>query len=269
MTIKWLVLMAVMVIAPATSAAPAKQRHSQHFVTLETRKVFTPEKERRLKGYDIQETRLTPKYPSGYDCSPLTSLYGSWIDVDGTRRETQHSGVDGGHLNDAILAPAPGVVRRVWVADWGQGHEGALLILHTRKDLNLDSEAKFYYSAFYHLKYDDIKDLKEGQRITRGQQIARVSRPGGQAIYLPEVHLEVYEVGDDEALTWAVSDRGTEYFENTTYRLLDPLYLLSLEARPSKHLRVPIQAFDPEHNYSTFKGFTYFLPCHKKTAPGD
>jgi murein DD-endopeptidase MepM/ murein hydrolase activator NlpD len=261
----WLVLLTVLAMAPATSATPAEK---PQIPTVGANNVFTPEEEQRLKGYDIQETGLTPEYPSGYSCSPLTSLYASWIDVDGTRRDTQHSGVDGGHLNDAIVAPAPGIVRRVWVADWGQGHEGALLLVHTREDLNLNAGAMFYYSAFYHLKYDEIKNLKEGQRITRGQQIAHVFRPGGQEIYLPEVHLEVYEVEKDEALTWGWTERGTEYFDNDTNRLIDPLYLLSSEVRPTKH-RAPIQPFEPDQNYSAFKGFTYFLPCRRKAEPAD
>ena len=80
-----------------------------------------------LKGYDIKPTGLRPQYPAGF-CSPLTSLYASWIDVDGTRRTEAHSGVDGGRLDDPILAPGPGTIRAVWQADWGWGNEGALLI---------------------------------------------------------------------------------------------------------------------------------------------
>jgi hypothetical protein len=148
--------------------------------------------------------------------------------------------------------------------EWGQGHEGALLIEHTREDLNLSAGPKFYYSEFDHLKYDDISGMNEGQRIARGQRFANVFRPGGESRYLPEVHLEVYEVGDDKALTWSVSGRGTEYFKNPTARLIDPLYLLSLAVRPNSRLEVPIQPFEPQRDYSAFKGFTYFLPCRKR-----
>jgi hypothetical protein len=221
--------------------------------------------EEKLKGYDITSTGLQPRYPTDYVCSPLTSLYASWIDVDRTRRDEHHSGIDGGRLGDAVLAPAPGTVRRVWVADWGQGREGALLIVHTREDLNLSEGPKFYYAEFDHLKYDDISGLKEGQRIARGEQIATVYRPGGKRRYLPEVHLEVYEVGEDDALTWGVSKHGTEFFENPTSRLIDPLYLLSLETRPNRRLEVPIRPFEPQRDYSAFKGFTYFLPCRNRS----
>ena len=58
--------------------------------------------------------------------------------------------------------------------------------------------------------------------------------------------------------------RGTEYFENPTSRLIDPLYLLSLEVRPSQRLEALITPFEPLRNYSVFKGFTYFLPCRKR-----
>jgi hypothetical protein len=217
--------------------------------------------EDRLEGYDITETGLHPVYPPGRACSPLTSLYASWIDVDGSRRNEKHSGIDGGHLRDPVLAPAPGTVRRVWVADWGEGREGALLFVHTREDLNLHSGPAFYYSAFYHLKHSDLHGLREGQHIARGDLIATVFRPGGKAEYLPEVHLETYEVKDDSAIFWGMLERGTEYFDNPTNRLIDPLYLMSLEVRPTSKLEVLIQPFDQERDYRTFKGFTYHLPC--------
>jgi murein DD-endopeptidase MepM/ murein hydrolase activator NlpD len=220
--------------------------------------------EERFKGYDITATGLRPAFPKEYACSPLTSLYASWIDVDGTRRDERHSGIDGGRLGDAVLAPAPGTVRRVWIANWGQGREGALLMAHTREDLNLTSGPSLYYTEFDHLRYRDIRRLKEGDRIERGQQIGRVFRPGGKRRYLPEVHLEVYAVDDDEAIVWKVGQHGTEYFENPRARLIDPFYLLSLEVRPNERRSVAVQPFDSERDYSSFKGFTYHLPCHKR-----
>ena len=223
--------------------------------------------ERSLKGYDIASTGLQPSYPRNYMCPPLTSLYASWIDVDGTRRKERHSGVDGGRLGDPVLAPAPGKVRRVWVADWGEGHEGAVLLRHTREDLNLTDGPRFYYSEFDHVKYSDVSSLKEGQRIERGERIGQVFRPGGKSIYLPEVHFEVYEVDDDEALKWRVNERGTEFFTNPTSRLIDPLYLLSLEVRPNSQLEAPIQPFETDRSYRGFKGFTYFLQCRKRGLP--
>ena len=52
--------------------------------------------EDKLKGFDITYTGLKPTYPKEFICSPLTSLYASWIDVDQTRRDELHSGIDGG-----------------------------------------------------------------------------------------------------------------------------------------------------------------------------
>jgi hypothetical protein len=222
--------------------------------------------ETRLKGYGITPTGLKPRYPTGYRCSPLTSLYASFIDVDRSRRDEPHSGVDGGRLGDAILAPAPATVRRVWIADWGQGHEGALLLVHTRQDLGLAAGPMLYYSEFDHLRYGEISGIKEGQRIARGERIATVFRPGGKRIYLPETHLEVYEVEDDAQLTWRTGEHGTEYFENPASHLIDPLYLMSLEVRPNDHLEAPIQPFEQQRDYSAYKGFTYFLPCPKAPA---
>jgi hypothetical protein len=232
-------------------------------VAAETPPALTDAQESRLKGYAITSTGLRPQYPTGYQCSPLTSLYASWIDVDGSRRDERHSGVDGGRLGDAVLAAAPGTVRRVWVADWGQGHEGALLLVHSREDLGLSTGPTLYYTELDHLKYEEIAGLKEGRRIARGERLASVFRPGGKRIYLPEVHLEVFEVGNDEMLTWRIGEHGTEYFENPTSRLIDPLYMLSREVRPSRRLEAPIQPFEPQRDYGAFKGFTYFLPCRK------
>jgi murein DD-endopeptidase MepM/ murein hydrolase activator NlpD len=259
---RWLVWTTVLAIA---WQCDAPRSFGDRHLEIATKAAAMPAHGRKksLKGYDITETGLRPRFPSDYVCSPLTSLYASWIDVDGTRRDEPHSGVDGGHLNDPVLAPAPGTVRRVWVADWGQGREGALLILHTREDLNLSGEPKFYYSEFDHLRYSDIENLKEGQRIKRGEQIAKVARPGGKKIYLPEVHLEVYEVEDDAAIVWRIGEHGTEYFENPTSRLIDPLYLLSRETRPNDQLEVMVVPFETGHDYSAFKGFTYWLPCHR------
>jgi hypothetical protein len=256
MAAHWLVPAIILVSATIAGA----ERHA----AAQTGVAPAPEGEHALKGYDIAPTGLRPKYPSDQVCSPLTSLYASWIDVDGTRRDEAHSGVDGGRLRDDVLAPAPGTIRRVWIADWGQGREGALLIVHTLEALNLTAGSKFYYAAFYHLNYRDVEGLQQGQRIARGERIARVWRPGGKSKYLPEVHLETYEVEEDAALTWGVSKRGTEYFENPTYRLIDPLYLLSLDVRPTPQREALVQPFDPERDYSAFKGFTYFLPCRKR-----
>ncbi len=217
-----------------------------------------------LKGYDITKTGLTPVYPDGYSCSPLTSLYASWKDVDGTKRYEPHSGIDGGRLGDDVLAPADGVVRAVWEADWGWGREGALLIRHRRQDLNLSDGPPYYYSAFYHLRYDEVRDFRAGQRIARGETIGHVYRPGGKSFYLPEVHLEVYEVGDDDALEWGENRRGAAYWVNDEARLIDPLYLMSLQARPEDGRSVQIRPFLEGTNYRSFRGFTYILPCTRR-----
>lgn len=216
------------------------------------------------KGYDITRTGLKPSYPEGYDCSPLTSLYASWIDVDGTRRDEVHSGIDGGRLGDAVLAPAPGVVKAVWKANWQWGDEGALLIRHTREDLNLDKGAPYYYSAFYHLKYEDVAGFKAGDEIKRGQKLGNVFRPGGKAKYLPEVHLEVYEVRDDAATVWKTNKYGRPDWDNDTARLIDPLYLMALHDPPDDGVHVVVKPYDAEFDFGDFQGFSYILPCVKR-----
>jgi hypothetical protein len=215
------------------------------------------------KGYGIKETGLYPIYPSGYSCSPLTSLYASYIDVDGSRREERHSGVDGGGLGDAVLAPADATVKAIWRANWGWGEEGALLLRHSREDLGLRSGPPFYYSEFNHLRYRDVRQLHTGQRVKRGQQIAIVDRPGGKTEYLPEVHWEVYEVTDDDAIEWKVGKYGTQVWNNDESEILDPLYLLAPNGAPGLGNGVTITPFDASLDYSRFSGFTYILPCRR------
>jgi murein DD-endopeptidase MepM/ murein hydrolase activator NlpD len=213
------------------------------------------------KGYGPTPTGLQPRYPQGYACSRLTSLYASWKDIDGSDRDEPHSGVDGGRFGDPIFAPGPGVVRAVWPADWGWGPEGALLIKHSAEDLNLDEGVPQYYSAFYHLSMDEVKNYEVGQRIERGQLLAHVVRPGGKRFYLPEVHWEVYEVGNDNATRWHENQREYAYWTNRTAKLIDPLYLMTREPGTLDGTGVLIEPLDPERDYVGYRGFTYILPC--------
>jgi len=217
--------------------------------------------ESEMKGYDIKSSGLSPRYPAGFRCSPLTSLYASWIDVDGSRRSELHSGLDGGSLGDWILSPGPGTVRAVWRANWGWGGEGALMIKHAREELNLKGDAPFYYSEFDHLKYDDVSGLTVGRKIPRGQKLARVYRPGGRDRYLPEVHWEVWEVEDDDLLVWRTNKFGGAYWFNKSARLIDPLYLLSRNTQPQPDGGVVLTPFVAGEDYDGFPGFTYILPC--------
>jgi murein DD-endopeptidase MepM/ murein hydrolase activator NlpD len=219
---------------------------------------------RVTKGYGVTETGLQPRYPEGFACSPLTSLYASWIDVDGSERDEIHSGVDGGRLGEAILAPGPGIVRAVWVADWGWGKEGALLIRHSAKELNLEDGVEHYYSAFYHLNHEELRHYAEGQRIERGQPLAHVNRPGGKRAYMPEVHWEVYEVRNDAATKWHENVLGRGYWTNRRSHLVDPLYMLSREPGTLDGHLVQIVPYQKGKDYSAYRGFTYILPCTKR-----
>jgi hypothetical protein len=217
-----------------------------------------------FKGYDVERTGLVPRYPADADCSPLTSLYASWDDVDGSRRTEAHSGVDVGRLGEPILSPAPGVIRAAWRADWGWGGEGALLIRHSKTELSLNQGADFYYSEFDHLRYDEIKSLAEGTKVVRGQKLATVFRPGGNQEYLPEVHWEVWELADDTLTTWHVNKFNGRYWTNPTAHLIDPLYMLSLHAVPSLDGSVDIQPYSAATDTASFRGFTYIVPCPAK-----
>ena len=215
------------------------------------------------KGYDITRTGLTPRYPENMSCSPLTSFYASWTDVDGTRRDQAHSGVDGGRLGDAILSPAPGRVVALWRANWGWGEEQALLIRHTADDINLKGhEDLVYYSEFDHLDLNEKIALSPGDKVARGQRLAAVFRPGGNKDYLPEVHWEVWEADAESPLSWRKNKVGGPYWLINGARLVDPLYMLSLHGVVHEDLNVDIAPYQPSADYSRFVGFTYILPCH-------
>jgi murein DD-endopeptidase MepM/ murein hydrolase activator NlpD len=220
----------------------------------------------RPKGVGITPTGLEPAYPPEFSCPKLTSLYASWMDVDGTRRTEQHSGVDGGQLGDWILAPASGSVKAAWVADWGWGREGALLLEHDRSDVNLDSGPEIYYSEFDHLRIDEIKRFQVGHRVKRGQRLARVFRPGGSKDYLPEVHWEVWQAAKGGDFEWSTNKHGGAFWTDNSAELIDPLYMLALESPLSTDSSVLIRPFDPAVDYRHHRGFTYIFQCvHRKT----
>jgi murein DD-endopeptidase MepM/ murein hydrolase activator NlpD len=240
---RWLLIIGAVIAVTGGGAAMARANHHS------------------LKGYGITKTGLTPIYPQGFACSPLTSLYASWQDIDGSRRGEAHSGVDGGRLGEPIYAPAAGTVVAAWKADWGWGDEGALLVQHSREQLNLTDGSAFYYSAFYHLRFEDAAAFKPGQPIARGQQLATVFRPGGKQRFLPEVHWEVWEISDAETLRWIENKHRRPDWVNKTAMLIDPLYLLSRETPPGANLEVVVVPFEAGKDYSAFRGFTYILPC--------
>jgi murein DD-endopeptidase MepM/ murein hydrolase activator NlpD len=217
-------------------------------------------------GNDVSKvtpTGLKPNYPANYNCTPISSLYASWIDVDGTRRDEIHTGIDVGRKGEWVLAPASGTVRAAWKANWKWGTEGALLIRHDRGDLNLTGGPELYYSEFDHLDFDEIKHFTDGQKVKRGQRLARVTHPGENKSYLPEVHWEVWKADHDD-LTWRTNRYGAPDWWNDSAELVDPLSMLGLNNPPTEDKRVTIVPFVEDKDYDGFRGFTYMMPCRLK-----
>lgn len=214
------------------------------------------------KGYGVIPTGLRPAYPAGYHCSPLTSLYASWVDVDGGLRDAIHTGVDGGRLGEWIMAPADGTIRAVWRSNWQWGWEGSLLIIHDRDDVNLDGEAQFYASEFDHLDYNDINRFKIGERVKRGQPLAKVARPGGKPKYLPETHWEVWELESDK-IVWKKNKFNAPVWSSKGAELIDPLYMLGRNQDENNGHIVNIVPYEECRDYEDCRGFTYILPCVK------
>ena len=218
------------------------------------------------KGLGIKRTGLIPRYPTDLACPPLTSLYASWDDVDGTKRDEPHSGVDAGRLGDQVLAPAPGIVVAAWKANWGWGDEGAILLRHSRADLGLTTGPLNYYSEYDHLRYDEVRMFAENTPVERGAPLATVFRPGGKSQYLPEVHWEVWQVDEDDPIRWRVNQYAGRYWTIKSADLVDPLYMLSLNAPPNDDGSVDLPIFNPEVDYGAFRGFTYNFSCRRKGA---
>jgi murein DD-endopeptidase MepM/ murein hydrolase activator NlpD len=214
------------------------------------------------KGYVAVATGLYPVYTGRRVCPALTSLFASWIDLDGSRRDEAHTGVDGGEAGDTIVAPASGVVKATWNTDLGWGTEAALLIEHSREDLNLGTGLPVYYSEFNHMRPQDVKRLPEGTRIERGQPLGTVWYPGGDKRYAPEVHWEIWEIHNPGRTRWRNNSHGGRYWVNYTGRLRDPLDMLSRHSPPDKHGGVQIEPYDPEADYRQYNGFTYILQCN-------
>ncbi|MEH6632243.1 MAG: M23 family metallopeptidase [Halopseudomonas aestusnigri] len=216
-----------------------------------------------LKGYDATPSGLIPVYPTQLLCPQLSSLYGSWEDVDGSNREERHVGVDGGCLGDEILAPADGTLIAIWKRNRELGGDWSILIAHSPDDLNIKDEGSVYYSEFDHLRFEQLSHLNLNQRISRGQRIAFVDRPGGNRAYLAEVHWEVYEVpeADKNAIIWKIEGKGDVVWWNYSARLIDPLYFMPIEKTNDGHYLAHITPYSRNENYSSFVGFTYILGC--------
>ena len=67
-------------------------------------------------------------------------------------------------------------------------------------------------------------------------------------------------------ITWK-RNKFERYWTDPTARLVDPLYLLSLNEPPRDDLNVDIHPYDPDRGSSQFSGFTYILPC-PRLVPG-
>ena len=188
------------------------------------------------------------------------------MDLDGTRRDERHVGIDVGELGDIVLAPAAGVITAIWETDHGWGKDWNVLISHSAADLNMPDPTITYYSEFDHLQLGDIKHLSAGNAVMRGKNIGLVRHPGGNPQFRPETHWEVYEVATAQRhdLTWEVDENGTEYWWNGSADLIDPLFLMSRNQTEPVDGTVDIVPFDSDADFRDFRGFTYPILCKER-----
>ena len=104
-----------------------------------------------------------------------STLNGHWADYDG------HQGIDIlGPVGMPVLAPAPGVVQ----ASHFEPMYGHRIVI----DHGIDANGHAVHSMLVHL---DARLVEPGERIRRGQQIARLGRTGMLSGAIPHLHFEI------------------------------------------------------------------------------
>ena len=74
----------------------------------------------------------------------------------------------------------------------------------------------------------------------------------------------MWQVEDEEAIRWNLNEFGARYWTNKTAHLVDPLYMLSLNAPENEDGSVDIRVYESDVSYGVFRGFTYIFPCRGK-----
>ena len=69
-------------------------------------------------GFPVS-AELRPLYPEGMSCGLITSFFGDLRDLDGSRRDVAHEGIDLGRIGYRIISPADGKVTAIWPVDHG------------------------------------------------------------------------------------------------------------------------------------------------------
>lgn len=200
---------------------------------------------------------VSPVYPDRMKCGKISSGFGAIFDLDGSRRDVRHEGIDFGDLGDTVIAPADGSVLGVWAVTHNWGTNWNLLIRHTPDDLNLVEPGSLYVSEFNHLQSRNMPPLKPGDKLIAGQVIGQVRHPGDNPEFTPEVHLELYRL---PAAVWNATEwrdvDGRRFWWNDAAVLVDPLRLLTHQDAPGQ-----IQFYTYDAGARKKMGFVYLLLC--------
>lgn len=215
-----------------------------------------------FRGYGGTPTGLRPVYPDYADCPPITSHYGSTFDLDGTRRQRSHEGIDAGTFGTPVLAPAPGTIVQIWQRATDDGTDYSVLIVHSAEDLGLADNSVSYLSEFDHLAKKDVSNIRKNQRVARGDQIGVVRHPFSNPEFAPEVHWEVYEIETQQLARtqWTKQTSGASSWWNQGATLIDPLYLFARSNAELETGNVKISPYMAGEG-ADHVGFTYHLRC--------
>ena len=206
-------------------------------------------------GFPVS-AELRPLYPEGMSCGLITSFFGDLRDLDGSRRDVAHEGIDLGRIGDRIISPADGKVTAIWPVDHGWGRDWNLLMTHSADDLNFSDANLACYTEFDHLQERDLRHLRIGQRVRRGDPIGIVRHPGDAKIFRAEVHMETYFVPRSalQNLVWR-TENGWRYWWNGAATLVNPLELFHPAGQKGKVL-IPLY-----EGGADFVGMMYPLDC--------
>jgi murein DD-endopeptidase MepM/ murein hydrolase activator NlpD len=193
----------------------------------------------------LTETGLTPIYPPDARCPIVTSGFGVTTRSDGSPRARRfyfgfHGGADiPAPEGTPILAMADGTVIQKKVGANIGGLE--IILQHAPDDTGLGA---WTYTQYKHLQ--SMPDLKEGDRVMRGQAIAAAGRTGTIGGHYGEegfshLHLGAYfstRSGYTAGLTFVPEDG--QWLDPLALFKRAPLESAALRALPGDRKRVPI-----------------------------
>jgi len=178
------------------------------------------------RDFKVEATGLTPAFPAGLDCVPISSLYGSPTRHDGSPRVgVRNGGLHGGiDLTVEEGTPLRAIAAGEVIAKGEGGRlEGYFLWLRHAPE---DSGQPFWtFAKFQHLS--ETSPLALGEKVRMGQVVASAGRSGTVGGYFgpkgyPHLHLSTFFGPSKE---FALAGTYSSMVQGQDARIGDPLLL--------------------------------------------